>query len=89
MVAREHGAGAGKSGLHLVGDEHHVVVAGPPLQRGQETVGRNDEAASPAIGSMMTAARLAAPICLSMRLMARSAASSPSVAMSLSSRLSR
>ncbi len=44
---------------------------------------------SPWIGSMMIAARLAAPICLSITVSARSAASSPLVAHSLSIRPSR
>ena len=58
------------------------------------SAGRNPSAGtmkppSPWIGSMMTAARLSAPTCLSMTLMARRAASSPSVAISLPNSASR
>ena len=45
VFAREHRTGAGEPGLDLVGDEHHVVLPAPVQQRGQEAVGRNDEAA--------------------------------------------
>ena len=38
-------AGAREAGLHLVGDEHHVVLAAPVQQCRQEAVGRDDEAA--------------------------------------------
>ncbi len=45
VFAGEHRSGAGEPGLHLVGDEHHIVLAAPVQQRGQEAVGGNDEAA--------------------------------------------
>ena len=45
VLAGEHRSGAGEPGLHLVGDEHDIVLAAPVQQRGQEAVGGNDEAA--------------------------------------------
>ena len=38
-------SGAGEPALHLVGDEHHVVLAAPGQQCGQKPLGRDDETA--------------------------------------------
>ncbi len=45
VIAREHRAGAGESGLHFVSDEHHALGAAPRRERGQETRSGNDESA--------------------------------------------
>ncbi len=45
VLAREHRAGAGESGLHLVGDEHDAVLAAPVEQCRQEALGGHDEPA--------------------------------------------
>ena len=74
VLAGEHRAGAGEPGLHLVGDEHHVVLAAPVHQRRQEAWAGTMKPPSPWIGSMTTAARLSAPICLSITVSARRAA---------------
>ena len=45
VLAGEVAAGARHAALDLVGDEHDAVRRAPLLQRGQEAVGRHDEAA--------------------------------------------
>lgn len=45
VLAGEHRARARETGLHLVGDEHHPVVAAPGEQGRQEALGRHDESA--------------------------------------------
>ena len=45
VLAGEHRTGAGETALHLIGDEHHVIISAPGTQRGHESRCRHDESA--------------------------------------------
>ena len=87
VLAGEHGAGAGEPGLHLVGDEDDAVRARTtPAARARKPSAGTMKPPSPWIGSMMSAARLAAPICFSIIVDRALRGRSPSVAVLPNSR---
>ncbi len=77
VVNSEPFARAAETGLDLVSDEDDALFLGPCGQCRQEAFGRNDEAALAWMGSMMIAATWSPPICFSIMVMARLAASAP------------